>query len=98
VTVEKAQAVAAVLQSPGWAVIVEMLEQMRDAEFDRLEGMMNRPETLTGKAAIRSAARRRALKDFREEVEDAIKILKPLTSDGGDSSSDRAAIGLTPGE
>lgn len=75
---DRARRIQVTINTPGWADIVEELEAIRLEAFEKLEHMMDKtPEKLTGKSAVGLAARRRGLKEFRESIEDSIKLLTP---------------------
>ena len=72
------------MQTPGWADAMFILtEQFAEAHEELIEMIGRTPDKLTGKTAIRLAAQARALKDYRESLEDEIKILLPPTSKRG---------------
>ncbi len=72
------------MQTPGWADAMAMLDEQANEPRDELFDMIARtPDKLTGKTSIRLASRAKALKDYRESLEDEIKILLPNPKRGG---------------
>lgn len=66
------------MQTPGWVDILSMLEeQAREPEAELYEIMAHKPDTLTGKTALKYAIRAKALREFKASVEDEIRILEP---------------------
>ena len=83
--IERASEIAHTLQTPGMAHIWALLEAQRQDALEALEHIMDaKPEQLTGKTAVKLAARRKALANFRESVEDEVKILVPPNRKAGD--------------
>lgn len=74
---ERAQRIKETMGTSGWRDILAILDEQIADPKDRLYAIMSsRPDTLTGKAAIRLASRSKALIDFRESIEDALKPLE----------------------
>lgn len=83
-TREDAASISSVLAMPGWEVIVRLLEEQRnESQQTVLDLMDSQPDKLTGKVAIRHAARAKSLLDFKEAVYDSQKILTPPTARRG---------------
>ena len=62
--------------SPGGFVLRKMLDDQSAEPKDELwEIMARRPDTLTGKSAVKLASRSKALVDFRESIEAEIARL-----------------------
>ena len=81
---EEAVQIQATMETPGWAHIMAMLDEQATEPKDELYEIMSRkPDTLTGKSAIRLASRCAALKDFKESIFDKLKILIPTRQKGG---------------
>lgn len=81
--VEAAAEIQSTLNSPGWRHIEAMLDEQAQEPKDELYEIMSRkPDTLTGKGAIRLASRASALKDFKESVYSRLKILIPTRERG----------------
>ena len=65
------------MNSAGWPDMVTLLDGMISYEQEAvMDAMASRPDTLTGKAAIRHASRAKALKDFKQEILDSQQLLK----------------------
>lgn len=80
---QQAQAIKSILQSGAAHHLWAMLDEMVADDTNNLIGIIaKRPDTLTGKTAIRLASRAQALKDFKEAVLDTQKILEPSTRKG----------------
>jgi len=80
---QEAAEIQATLQTPGWQHIEAMLiEQASEPKDELWEIMSRKPDTLTGKSAIRLASRSAALNDFKESVYDRLKILVPTRKSG----------------
>lgn len=76
--VDRAKRLSALMSMPGWKDIVDMIdEQAQDCAEELLTIMSRKPDTLTGKTAIKLASRRSSLLDFKESVEDEVKVLLP---------------------
>lgn len=74
---EKQAQITQTWNSPGGLYIRATLDgHIADAQ-ERLIKLMDEPDKLTGKAAIRLAARRKALIDFRDTILDEIAPLNP---------------------
>lgn len=64
--------------SYGGRLLVKILDEMAQEPKDELWEIMSRkPDTLTGKSAIKLAVRSKALRDFKETVDDTILSLNP---------------------
>lgn len=62
--------------TPGWRDVVAMLnDEAKGAESELVEIMATRPDTLTGKSALKYAIRARALRDFMEMITDEVRLL-----------------------
>ena len=73
---ERAQRIRETLGTAGWRDISAMLAEQEAEPREELYAIIGRrPDTLTGKSAVRLAARSAALKDFRESIEDTQKLL-----------------------
>lgn len=84
ITKEAAQRIRETMQTAGWADIMGILTEISGDARGQLIGIIARkPDTLTGKTAIRLASRSAALTDFREEVEGALKLLDPQPGRAG---------------
>lgn len=71
------------LSTAGWKDIEEIAKgKILDAQATLVGMMDSKPDSLTGKTAIRLAARQRALKDFLEEIYDEVRINLPQSSKG----------------
>lgn len=58
------------MNHPGYALAIGILESMKaEARDEVMHTMAHKPETLTGRTAIKYAARAAALQDYREELE-----------------------------
>jgi hypothetical protein len=74
--IDRARRIAATMSSDGWGDVVEMLNTQAQESADTLLDLMGRkPDTLTGKTAIKLASRRAALLDFMESLTDEVKLL-----------------------
>lgn len=74
--IDRARRIAATMSSDGWGDVVEMLHAQAQESADTLLDLMGRkPDTLTGKTAIKLASRRAALLDFMESLTDEVKLL-----------------------
>lgn len=69
------------LQTSGWqdirGIVMGMIAEEQDA---LLHAMGRKPDTLTGKVAIKHAARRLALMDFLETLDDKMRLLESKRS------------------
>ncbi len=75
-TTDRAQRIQHTLNTPGWVDICDLIDNgILEAQNQIFDLMLRTPDKLTGKAAIKIAAKARALKDLREDIEDSIKIL-----------------------
>ena len=73
---ERAQRIRDTLGTAGWRDISTMLAEQETEPPEELYAIIGRrTDTLTGKSAVRLAARSAALKDFRESIEDTQKLL-----------------------
>lgn len=70
---EKQQQISNAWNSPGGLYIRAVLDGHIEDAQERLINLMDEPDKLTGKGAIRLAARRKALIDFRDTILDEIK-------------------------
>lgn len=87
--INRAVRIQATINTPGWRDIVTIIDaSILEAQEEVLGLMLRTPEKLTGKAAIRIAAKARALKDFMETIEDEVKILSPNRKAGKIDVSD----------
>lgn len=76
--VERAQRIYDTMHSAGWRDISAMLnEAAREPEDELYEIMAKKPDTLTGKTALKYAIKAKALRDFMESLQDIVKILNP---------------------
>jgi hypothetical protein len=67
----------------GFPELIEMLKEQISEPKDRLYSIMSsKPDTLTGKSAIKLAATAKALERFKESLEDEIRISNPSTRIG----------------
>ncbi len=81
---DEAAEIQATMQTPGWKHIEAMLdEQAQEPQVELFIIMSKRPDMLTGKSAMRLAARCAALKDFKESVYSRLTILNPTSKRGG---------------
>ena len=63
------------MHTPGWLDIEAMLnEQASGPESELCEIMAKRPDTLTGKTALKYAIKARALRDFMESLKDEVRL------------------------
>lgn len=77
------------MSTPGWQDIIFMLrEKKADYKESLFKIMATKPDTLTGKTAIRYAASARALEEFEQVLDDAIQILVPNPSGGASEVRD----------
>jgi hypothetical protein len=68
---------------PGWGDLSKSLSDSVNDYTDKLLDLMdNKPDTLTGKTAIKYAARRKALITFFEDLRDEVRINAPDSSNG----------------
>lgn len=75
-TDEDRASLAVAWTSTGGRVLRDMLvEQAMEPQSELYEIMARRPDTLTGKTALKYAIRSKALSDFIELVDDEVKIL-----------------------
>ena len=66
-------------RSHGGAILRRMLAEQSELPKDELWAIMaNKPDTLTGKTALKYAIRSKALTDFKDSVEDELKALNPV--------------------
>lgn len=77
-TDEDRQALFSVWNSHGGLILRSMLAEQAQVPKDELwEIMARKPDTLTGKTALKYAIKAKALNDFAESVEDAVRPLNP---------------------
>ena len=80
---DRAARIQTTVNTPGWvdisALAVELISAAKDEAYQILK---SRPESMTGRTAIRLSSRAGALEDFLESVADEIKILQPPTQRG----------------
>jgi hypothetical protein len=76
---EKQAQLSQTWNSPGGLYIRSVLDGHIEDAQERLIALMDEPDKLTGKAAIRLAARRKALMDFRATI---LEELHPSTRQG----------------
>ena len=80
---DRAIALAETWASLGGEVLREMLSERIKENKDQLYHLMSsKPDTLTGKAAIRLASRAAALEDLLVDIQDDIKIGLSQPQDG----------------
>jgi len=85
VTREAADRIRYVLQSSGWQDIQKLIDDgISERTEALLELMDSRPDSLTGKTAIKLAAGRKALKDLKEEILGSQRLLAPQPRRAGD--------------
>ena len=76
--IERAKRLFDTMQTPGWSDAMSILTDFADeASNEIFEMIAHSPDKLTGKTAIKYAARARALRDYKEAVESEIKLLLP---------------------
>ncbi len=75
-SMESARRIQETMHTPGWKDIASMLNaQAKEPEDELYEIMAKKPDTLTGKAALKYAIRARALRDFMESLQDEVNLL-----------------------
>lgn len=82
---ETAERLRYVLQSPGWADIEQMIdEEIKENRDELLHIMAKKPDSLTGKTALKYAIRASALEDLKEQILDSQKVLssQPRRAEG----------------
>ncbi len=82
---EQAIAIKNLLGNEAINALWEILEEMaQDHTNELLSIIAKRPDTLTGKTAVKLAARAQALRDFKEAVlETQLALPRPSTPDRG---------------
>lgn len=74
---ERAQRLQEMMHTAGWLDLVSMLNaQAKEPEDELYEIMSKKPDSLTGKTALKYAIRARALRDFMESLMDEVKLLE----------------------
>lgn len=74
--INRARRIDETMRTPGWRDIAAMLNaQAKEPEDELYEIMSKKPDSLTGKTALKYAIRARALRDFMESLQDEIKLL-----------------------
>lgn len=74
---EVAERIKYVLQSQGWVDIQQMMDDEIKENRDELQHIMaKRPDTLTGKTALKYAIRASAIEDLKEQILGSQKILQ----------------------
>jgi len=77
-TMEERHAIREAWDSHGGMLIRRLLaEQISEPKEVLWDLMSRKPETLTGKVALKHAIRSKALTDFQESIEDELKPLNP---------------------
>ncbi len=90
---DEAAEIQATMHSPGWRYIEAMLdEQAREPQDELFQIMSKRPDTLTGKSAMRLAAKCAALKDFKESVYGRLSILLPNRKVGAQTETPHGSL------
>jgi hypothetical protein len=80
---DRAQRLKSLMLQPGWADLIKSKDEEVAKNTDALLSMMDsKPETLTGKTAIRYASKRKALISFFEDLSDEVRINAPDSSNG----------------
>lgn len=75
-SMDRARRIQETMDTPGWVDIAAMLdEQAREPKDELYEIMAKKPDTLTGKAALKYAIRAKALCDFKESLQDEVRQL-----------------------
>lgn len=74
--IERAQRLQNLVTSPGWDDLRAIaMERIADDATGKLISILDsRPDTLTGKTAVRLASRRKAILDLFGEIEDEIRV------------------------
>lgn len=79
----KAERIHATMHTPGWADIIQLLDEMAQTPKDELfEIMVRKPESLTGRTAIAKANRAKGLIEFKEELYALVGPLNPRQGQG----------------
>ncbi len=82
---DRAKRIADTLSTPGWQDIEAIRSGMAEEYRQDLYHMISTtPDKLTGKAAVRLASKAKALEEFRESVEDELKVLAPRPKGRGE--------------
>ena len=75
---EERQALRDCWYSYGGTILRRMLSEQAQEPKDELWAIMaSKPDTLTGKSALKLAMRSKALHQFAESVQDEVKLLNP---------------------
>lgn len=73
---DRARRLQEMMRTPGWLDLVAMLNaQAKEPEDELYEIMAKKPDSLTGKTALKYAIKARSLRDFMESLQDEIKLL-----------------------
>lgn len=63
------------MHTPGWRDIAAILEaEAKEPEDELYEIMAKKPDSLTGKTALKYAIKAKALRDFMEILQDEVKL------------------------
>lgn len=85
--IDRAARIQATVNTPGWSDISDLVNELiRGAKDEVFQILKSRPESMTGRTAIRMSSRAGALEDLLESIEDEIKILQPQTHRGRGTS------------
>ena len=70
----RAERIRDTMHTPGWQDIAAMLnEQAQEPQDELWEIMAKRPDTLTGRTALKFAIKSKALREFYESLQDELK-------------------------
>lgn len=84
---DRAARIQATINTPGWSDIASLVNELiRGAKDEAFQILKSRPESMTGRTAIRLSSRAGALEDLLESIEDEVKILQPTTQRGRGAS------------
>lgn len=83
--VEIARRISNTINTLGWQDIRNLaMSEIADEAMEKLVKILSsRPDTLTGKTAVSLAARRKAILDLFDLIEDKVRIYLPENQQGG---------------